>query len=95
MFYEFDFQTGRITIDYNKCKNCGNYACIKACSLFGRSILRIDNQKPVLISSDANKRCIEDLACELYCQKFGMKGLRITLNDYGLSEYRKKIGLMN
>lgn len=93
MFYEFDFQTGKVTIDYNKCKECESYACVKACSLFGRSVLRVEDQKPVLFSADAGKRCIEDLACELYCQRYGMKGLKITLDDYGINEYRKKVGL--
>ncbi|MFC1941434.1 hypothetical protein ACFLWL_03425, partial [Chloroflexota bacterium] len=62
--YEFTFATGKVTIDYQKCKDCRNYACVKACSLFGRSILRVEDGKPVLISEDANKLCIEDLGCE-------------------------------
>ena len=91
--YEFSFATGKITIDYEKCKKCESYACVKACSLFGRSILRIEDGKPVLTSEDANKRCIEDLSCELYCQAYGNKGLRITLDMFGLEKYRKEIRL--
>lgn len=91
--YEFSFATGKITIDREMCKDCRNYPCVKACSLFGRAILRIENGKPVLISEDANKRCIEDLGCELYCQAYGNKGLNITLDMLGLEEYRQKIGL--
>jgi len=91
--HEFPFATGKVTIDYEKCKDCNNYACIKACSLFGRAILRIEDGKPALISKDANKHCIEDLACELYCQAYGNKGLDISLDTLGLEEYRHKIGL--
>jgi NAD-dependent dihydropyrimidine dehydrogenase PreA subunit len=91
--YEFSFATGKVTIDREKCKDCRSYACVKACSLFGRSILRVEGGKPVLISEDANKRCIEDLGCELYCHTYGNKGLNITLDMLGLEEYRQKIGL--
>lgn len=91
--YEFSFITGKVTIDYEKCKDCENYACVKACSLFGRAILRVEDGKPVLISEDANKRCIEDLTCELYCQTYGNRGLNIILDMFGLEAYRYKIEL--
>ena len=91
--YEFPFTTGKVTVDYEKCKDCENYACVKACSLFGRAILRVEDGKPVLISEDANKRCIEDLTCELYCQAYGNKGLSIVLDTFGLEAYRQKIGM--
>jgi len=89
--YKFSFITGEVIVDYDKCKNCETYACIKACSLFGRAILRIEDGKPILISEEGNKRCIEDLACELYCQAYGNKGLKITLDMFGLDEYRRKV----
>lgn len=88
--YEFAFATGKVTIDYEKCRECKSYACIKACSLFGRAILRIENGKPVLTSKDANNRCIEDLSCDLYCKAYGNKGLVIWLNKFGLEAYREK-----
>ena len=91
--YEFPFVTGKVTIDYKQCQDCESYACVKACSLFGRAILRIEAGKPALISEDANKHCIEDLGCELYCQAYGNKGLNIFLDMFGLEEYRHKIGL--
>jgi len=91
--YEFPFITGKVTIDYEKCMRCENYACVKACSLFGRNILRVEDGKPVLISVDANTRCIEDLTCELYCQAYGNKGLKIVLDMFGLEEYRHKVGI--
>ena len=46
--YEFPFVTGKITIDYKQCQDCESYACVKACSLFGRAILRIEAGKPAL-----------------------------------------------
>lgn len=91
--YEFPFTTGRVTIDYDKCERCENYACVKACSLFGRAILRVEDGRPMLISKEANTRCIEDLTCELYCQTYGNGGLRIGLDMFGLDEYRRKLGL--
>ncbi len=90
--YEFSFTTGRVNIDHEKCRDCASFACVKACSLFGRAILRIENGKPVLISKDAHKRCIEDLGCELYCRDYGNNGLKITLDMFGLDEYRDKMG---
>ena len=93
--YEFAFATGRVAIDYEKCRDCQNYACVKACSLFGRSILRVQDGKPVLIpsSEEAKRLCIEDLSCELYCQTYGNKGLKISLDMFGLDEYRREMGL--
>jgi len=93
--YEFPFQTGKIAIDYEKCQDCESYTCVKACSLFGRNLLRIQDGKPALVSAieEAKRLCIECLACEFYCQNFGNKGLEITLDMLGLSEYRCSIGL--
>jgi len=91
--YGFPFATGKVSIDYEKCKDCENYVCVKACSLFGRTILRVEDGKPVLVSEDANTRCIEDLTCELYCQDYGNKGLTISLDMFGLEDYRHKIAL--
>ncbi len=93
--YEFPFRTGKVIIDYEKCKSCENYVCVKACSLFGGNLLRIQDGKPVLITSpeETKRRCIEDLACELYCQAYGNKGLKIVLDTFGLEEYRHKIEL--
>ncbi len=93
MKYAFSFATGKVSIDYEKCKDCHSFACVKACSLFGRAILRIEDNKPVLVSEDANKRCVEDLACEIYCQDYGNKGLKIWLDMFGLEDYRQEVGL--
>ncbi len=95
VIYEFPFKTGKVIIDYAKCQSCENYACVKACSLFGGNLLRIQDGKPILVTSleEVKQRCVEDLACELYCQAYGNKGLKIVLDMFGLEEYRYKIGL--
>ncbi len=93
--YQFPFRTGTISIDYGKCSSCESYACVKACSLFGANLFRVEDSKPVLTASpeEAGRRCIEDLTCELYCQTYGNQGLKLVLNTFGLDEYRNKIGL--
>ena len=91
--YEFPFATGRIEIDHERCRGCRSYACVKACSLFGRSILRLEDGLPVLVSPEANRQCAEDLSCELYCQAYGNKGLCIILDMFGLDEYRRRTGV--
>ena len=93
--YTFPFRTGEITIDYNKCAKCKTYACVKADSLFGTNVLRIQNKKPVLTTTpdDVKRLCNECLTCELYCKSNGNDGLRIKLDMFGLNEYRARRGL--
>ena len=93
--YEFSFRTGKVIIDQEKCRTCDSYACVKGCSLFGANIFRIEDGVPVLIGDreETGRRCIEDLSCELYCQDYGNKGLRIVLDMLGLDEYRQRIGI--
>ena len=92
---EFPFRTGKVTIDLEKCRDCQSYACVDACARFGGTLLKEEGGLPALIPSaeEAGRRCIEDLACEHYCQDNGNKGLQITLDMFGLDDYRKKIGL--
>lgn len=94
--YEFSFRTGRVLIDHEKCARCKSYACVKACSLFGRGILRIQDGLPVLTTTqeEARRLCIESLSCELYCRAYGNKGLRMILDDFGLEEFRHRTGLV-
>lgn len=91
--YKFSFRTGEVSIDHSKCAGCKNYACIKADSLFGTGLLRIEAGKPVLTTSseDAKRLCSECLACELYCQAYGNAGLHIKLDMLGLDEYRSRL----
>lgn len=95
MGYEFPFRTGKVRIDYEKCQACKSYACVKACSLFGRSILRIQDGRPALLTSveETKRRCNECLSCQLYCDSFGNEGLTIDLDMFGLDKYRAKVGL--
>ena len=89
--YEFEFRTGKVSIDHGKCTNCTTYACVKACSLYGTGILRVKEGKPVLaIASDEAKRlCIECLACEHDCLFEGQKAITIVLPIPGLDEVRR------
>ena len=91
--YTFSFRTGMVSIDYNKCARCKNYACVKADSLFGTGLLRIRGGKPILAtnSEDAKRLCSECLACEIYCEAYGNSGLQIKLDMLGLNEYRSKL----
>lgn len=83
-FYTFRFRTGEVTIDHEKCRECSNYACIKADSLFGTGVLRIQRGIPVLAtdSENAKRLCNECLTCELYCKSYGRKGLAIKLDTF-------------
>lgn len=98
---EFDTRTSVITIDYSRCepatKNtsapaCG-FACIKACRLYGRNILKIENNKPVLAVTDAEgiKRLDNEcLSCEYACWSQGTGCIHIELPLPGIEEYRRK-----
>lgn len=82
MIYEFECQTGKISIKHDRCESCESYACVKACSLYDRGILRVHKGKPVLaISNEEAKkgRCIECLSCEYECLLRGRKALTISL----------------
>jgi NAD-dependent dihydropyrimidine dehydrogenase PreA subunit len=93
-YLEFSFRTGKITIDYGKCADCTTKACIDACKKFGTTLYKLEGGNPVLIYSleETGRRCIEDLACETYCQSQGNNGLIIHLDMFGIEEYRKKVG---
>jgi hypothetical protein len=92
---EFTFRTGKISLDYEKCTNCTTHICVDSCNKYGSSLYKLEKGIPVLIYSidETQRRCIEDISCELYCESQGKKGLIIYLNMFGLDEYRKKVGL--
>ena len=92
---EFAFRTGKITIDYALCADCKTHICIDACKKFGATLYRLENGNPVLIYSadETQRRCIEDLACEIYCEAQGNRALTIHLDMFGLDKYRKQMGL--
>ncbi len=87
---KFNFQTGSIKIDYTKCKTCNSFGCVKACSLFGRNLFRIEDGKPVLVCppEEARRLCNECLACEFYCKQFGKNALEIYLDMFGIDNSR-------
>lgn len=95
---EFESRTGKVIIDDEKCTNCATFACVKACSLYGRSLYRINltEHKPELAhNKDALKRlCTECLACEQECWLRGLKAIKILLPMPELEEFRRKIGLV-
>jgi hypothetical protein len=86
--FEFEFRTGKVIIDYDQCKNCTSYACVKADSIFGTNILSIQNGRPALVTTteEAKRRCNECLGCEIYCQSYGNKGIKIVLDMFGLEK---------
>jgi hypothetical protein len=90
---EFEFRTGKVTINYAKCKapDCG-FACVKADRYYGRNILKIDKGRPVLAVSkeEAKRLCNECLACEIHCRFSGNDAVQIDLPLPGLDQYRSK-----
>lgn len=84
-------RTGSISIDHNKCEGCKSLACVKACSLFGAGILKVERGKPVLNVSaeEARRRDTECLACELECYLRGQQAIVISMPVSGLDEYRR------
>jgi NAD-dependent dihydropyrimidine dehydrogenase PreA subunit len=67
--YIIPIRTGRIIIDHSVCEGCESYECAKACSLYGRNIIRIKNGKPIVLlgSEEIRRRDNECLACEIHC----------------------------
>lgn len=88
---EFEFTTGKVTIDYSKCiaPKCG-FACVKADRFYGRNVLRIENCRPCLAVApeEAKRLCNECLGCEIHCQFYGNSAVKIELPLFGLDEYR-------
>jgi hypothetical protein len=78
----FETRKMNITIDYGRCipaiehsasPTCG-FACVKACRMYGRNILRIENNRPVLAVADKEeiKRLDNEcISCEYHCARSG------------------------
>lgn len=92
---EFELLTGKFVLNYDKCHGCDGFYCVKACSLYGRNVLRIKGGKPVIFVSpeEAGKLCIECLACEVECILKGKGAIRIDLSIPGLKEYKERLSL--
>ena len=100
---EFETRTTKITIDYSHCEaaekntpnpSCG-FACVKACRLYGRNILKIEGNKPVLAVTDPveiERLDNECISCEYNCWLRGTDCISIELPLAGIEEYRKQIG---
>jgi ferredoxin len=89
--YEFNFRTGKVTIDQSICPKCDTYDCVKACRLYGSGILRLDDGIPVLnvTLEDAQRRDNECLSCEQVCPHGAVS---IELAVTGLDDWEKKAG---
>jgi len=87
------FQTRKmnIMIDYHQCilarennasPSCG-FACVKACRLYGRNILRIEGNRPVLAITDPEeiKRLDNEcISCEYHCGRHGPGCIKIDIS---------------
>ena len=91
-----------ITIDYDRCepvtKNTANpacgFACVKACRLYGRNILKIEGNIPVLAVTDPEeiKRLDNEcVSCEYHCWARGTNCIHIDIPLPGLEEYRQDV----
>jgi hypothetical protein len=79
---EFKTRKMKIAIDYDRCvaaigntsaPTCG-FACVKACRLYGRNILKIENNRPVLAVTEPKeieRLDNECMSCEYHCQQKG------------------------
>ncbi len=97
---EFEARKAKITIDYSRCEpatkntstpSCG-FSCVKACRLYGRNILKIEGNKPVLAVTDPveiERLDNECLSCEYSCWLHGTGCISIELPLAGLKEYRE------
>ncbi len=78
----FDLRTGHLIINLNKCVKCTSYDCVKACSLYGRHLFRIEKNRygpiPNYDYAEFKRRCIECLACEMMCL-FGAIEIKLPL----------------
>jgi hypothetical protein len=90
---EFEERTMKISIDDSKCPDCKTKACIKACSLYSRGILRLRGGKPTLLGSadDAKRRGTECLGCEFECWFRGLNAIKIEIPMPELDEYKNTL----
>lgn len=89
---KFKTKTGEIEIDTEKCEECNTYACVKACSLYGRDILKIEGGAPALRYNreETKRRDNECLSCEEACRLDGCNAITIKMPVKGLEEVKKK-----
>lgn len=85
---EFTTRKMKIGIDYDRCvaalgntsaPTCG-FACVKACRLYGRNVLKIENNRPVLAVTEPkeiDRLDNECMSCEYHCQQKGSGCIQI------------------
>lgn len=99
---EFEAKKIKITIDYDRCepatKNTSQpsckFACVKACRLYGRNILKIEGNKPVLAVTNPEeiKRLDNEcISCEFNCWVNGTSCIQIEIPLVGIDEYRSEV----
>ena len=81
MELRLEFRTGELVIDLKRCERCESFACVKACSLYGRNLFRIERglPKPKVGGEEFARLCIECLACEIQCALHGRGAAKISL----------------
>jgi len=99
---EFNARKTKIIINYSNCEpaingdpnpSCG-FACVKACRLYGRNILKIEGNKPVLSVTDPEeiKRIDNEcLSCEYNCWLHGNNCITNEVQMPGFEECRAKL----
>ena len=93
---EFEERTIKVIIDTTKCPDCESKACIEACELYSRGILKLVDGKPSvshLSPDEVKRRGTECLACEYECWQRGNSAIRIEVPIKGLDEYLRKRNL--
>ena len=97
----FNARKAEITIDYSKCEPAQSnsdspkceFRCVKACRLYGRNLLKIENNRPVLAVTDPKEiERLENecLGCEYQCSLNGTGCITIEVPLPGIEEYRAK-----
>lgn len=92
---EFETRTGKVIIEDNKCVQCNTFACVKACSLYGSSLFRINlkerRPEPIYDKEELKRRCTECLACEQECFLRGLSAIKILLPMPELDKLKEKL----
>ena len=70
----FRTRTATVKINLDECvaPDCG-FACVKACRLYGRGVLKIEKGKPAMAVTEEEAMRIDNecLACEIHCYWYG------------------------
>lgn len=87
----FNEKTIRVTIDDSKCGDCRTKACIRACGLYSRGLLRLKDGKPTLLvsASEIARVGTECLGCEYECRFHGAGAIRIYVPMPELDEFKR------